>query len=86
MLWFARTRFFRSCFAVFSLGSAIVVAGYGVLLLAEVFDGHGSPTGNFLLFGLGMVFVALSAVVLVVGLRILAPSRFGPKENSQGTH
>jgi hypothetical protein len=83
MLWFVRSRFFRSCSAIFSLGSAIVVAGYAVLLLAEVFDGHGSPTGNFLLFGLGMFFVALSAVVLIVGLRILSPSRFGPNGNSE---
>ena len=85
MLWFARTRFFRSCFAVFSLGSAIVVAGYGVLLLAEIFDGHGSPTGNFLLFGLGMVFVAFSVVVLLVGLRFLAPGRGDRKENSEAS-
>jgi hypothetical protein len=71
----ARSRFFRRCLALFSLGSALLVGCYGILLFAEAFDGHGSPVGNFLLFGLGLFLLVLSIIVLIVGFRIWRSAR-----------
>jgi hypothetical protein len=66
----ARSRFLRRCLALFAVGSALIVGWYGVLLLVEAFDGHGSPVGDFLLFGLGLFLLILSLIALIVGLNI----------------
>jgi hypothetical protein len=62
------SRFFRTCLALFFVSAALFVGGYGVSLLVEAFDGHGSPGGNFLLIGLGLFLLGLSLIVLVIGV------------------
>jgi hypothetical protein len=72
-----RSRFFRGCAALFFLGAALLVGCYGVLCLFEAFDRHGSPGGNALLFGLGLLLLCFSAIFLIVGLsnwRLAHPS------------
>jgi len=64
----SRSRFFRGCLALFFSGAAFIVGGYGVLLLFEAFDGHGSLAGTTLLFGLGLFLLILSPIVFIVGL------------------
>jgi hypothetical protein len=72
-----RSRFIRGCLALFFLGTAFIVGGYGVLLLFAVLDEHGSPTGTTILFGLGLFLLALSPIIFYVGLinwRLAHPS------------
>jgi|HubBroStandDraft_6_1064221.scaffolds.fasta_scaffold289002_1 hypothetical protein len=78
-----RTQFFRVCLALLTVVSAFLIGCYGVLLLAEVFDGRGSPGGNFLLFGLAIFFLCVSVIVLLVGLRRMASGRPHLTENSK---
>jgi hypothetical protein len=63
-----RSRIFRTCLALFFFGAAFIVGCIGLLLIFEAFDVHGSPVGNALLFGLGLFLLALSPIVLIVGL------------------
>jgi hypothetical protein len=75
-----RSRFFRGCLALFFLGAAFIVGCYGVLVLFAAFDGHGSPVGSYLLFGVGLFLVAFSPFVFYVGLvnwRLAHPSSEG---------
>jgi hypothetical protein len=83
MLLLVRSQFFRVCLAVLTVVSAFLIGCYGVLLLAEVFDGRGSPGGNFLLFGLAILFLSVSFIVLSVGLRLMASGRSHLTENSK---
>jgi hypothetical protein len=62
-----RSRFFRSCFGFLFFGAAVLVGFYGLLLLVESFNGHGSDGGNALLFVLGFILLLLSSGTFVVG-------------------
>jgi hypothetical protein len=68
MASFFRSRFFRWCSALFFLCAAFIVGCYGALLLFNAFDGHGSVVGNIALFGLGLLLLVLSPIVLIVGV------------------
>jgi hypothetical protein len=65
---FIRSRFFRGSLAFFFIGTALFVACYGVSLLVEAFDEHGSPGGNVLMIGLGLFLLVLSPIVFIAGL------------------
>ena len=78
-----RSQFFRVCLALFSIVPAFLVGCYGALLLLEVFDGHGSPGGNFLLFGLAIFFLCVSVIGLLVALRFMASGRAPLTEDSK---
>jgi hypothetical protein len=83
MLLFVRSQFFRVCLALLTVAAAFLIGCYGVLLLAEIFDGRGSPGGNFLLFGLAIFLLCVSVIVLLVGLRLMASGRSHLTENSK---
>jgi hypothetical protein len=68
MVSVARSRFFRRCLALICLGAALIFGCYGVLLLVDAFDPHGSPGGNVLLFALGLVLLVPSLVVFIAAL------------------
>jgi hypothetical protein len=63
-----RSRFFRGLIVCIFAGTAILVGYYGVSLLVEAFNGHGSPGGNALLFVLGLILLVLSPVAFIVGI------------------
>jgi len=61
----SRFRFFRGFVVSVFAGAALLVGWYGLSLLTESFNGHGSPGGNVLLFALGMILLVLSPVSLL---------------------
>ncbi len=72
----SRSRFFRG-FLVFVFIGAVLVGGLAVSLLVEAAIGRGSFAGSILITGLGLILLALSAVVLIVGIvywRLSQPS------------
>lgn len=77
-----RSRFFRGCVALFFLGAAILDGWYSVLVWLVAFDGHGSPTGSSLLFGLGFLLVALSILAFISGLKRLKMARISSTNSS----
>jgi hypothetical protein len=62
-----RSGFFRGVIVLMFASGALIVGGYGVLLLVEAFNGHGSSAGNVLLFALGLLLLFLSVAAIVVG-------------------
>jgi len=78
-----RSRFFRGCLALFFTGAAFIVGWYGMLLVFEAFDGHGSLMGNTLLFGLGLFLLVLSPIVFILGLINWRSARPSP-DNTDG--
>lgn len=75
-----RSRFLRTCLALFLSIAAFIVGCYGVLLLFEAFDGHGSPVGDTLLFGFGLFLLALSPIVFILGLITWRLAHPGPED------
>ena len=67
MVSVVRSRFFRGLIAFMLAGAALIVGCYGVLLLVESFNGHGSPEGNFVLFGLALTLLVLSTCAFIFG-------------------
>ena len=65
-----RSGFFRTGLAFCLVAAALIVGCYGVLLLVEAFDAHGSAGGNLLLFGLGLFLLGSSLIVLLIGMRM----------------
>jgi hypothetical protein len=65
-----RSPFFRGCLAFLFFGAAFSVGCYGVLVLFEAFDGHGSVLGTTLLLGLALFLLVLSPIVFIAGLTI----------------
>jgi predicted PurR-regulated permease PerM len=64
----SRFQFFRE-FAVFMFVGAVLLVGcYGLSLIVESFDGHGSPGGNAVLFAIGLILLVLSPVAFIVGV------------------
>ena len=64
----SRSRIFRGLIVFLFAGAALLVGYYGVLLLVQAFNGHGSPGGNALLFVLGLILLALSPAAFIVGI------------------
>jgi hypothetical protein len=54
-------------FLVFLFIGAALLGGLAVSLLVEAATGHGSFAGNILITGLGLMLLAVSAVVLIFG-------------------
>jgi hypothetical protein len=63
-----RSRFYRGLAVFLLVGATLFLAGYGALLLVEVFNGHGSAGGNALLFALGLILLILPLVACAVGI------------------
>ena len=63
-----RARFFRGLIVCIFAGAALFVGYYGVLLLVQAFNGHGSPGGNALLFVLGLILLTLSPAAFTAGV------------------
>jgi hypothetical protein len=63
-----RSGFFRGLIVCIFAGAAILVGYYGVSLLVEAFNAHGSPGGNALLFALALILLALSPVAFIVAV------------------
>jgi len=64
----SRSRIFQGLIVFIFAGVALLVGYYGVLLLVQGFNGHGSPGGNALLFVLGLILLALSPAAFIVGI------------------
>ena len=63
-----RSRYFRG-FVVFMYAcAALFVAGLGVSLLRGATGGHGSSSGNVLLFAAGSFLLVLSPAVFILGI------------------
>jgi hypothetical protein len=62
-----RSRFFRELIASIFAIAAVIVGCYGVFLIVEAFNVHGSSGGNALLFALGLILLVLSVAALIVG-------------------
>jgi predicted PurR-regulated permease PerM len=64
----SRFQFFWE-FVVFMFAGAVLLVGcYGLSLIVESFDGHGSPGGNAVLFAIGLILLVLSPVAFIVGV------------------
>ena len=50
-------------------GIAVAIGCYGVLLLVNAFDKHGSIVGDTVLFSFGLTLLALSAFVFTVVIK-----------------
>ena len=75
-------RFFRGSVVFMFAGAALLVGWYGLSLLVESFDGHGSPAGNVLLFALGLILLVLSAVTFIVGVVRWTSSSPNPRDKN----
>jgi hypothetical protein len=64
----SRSRIFRGLIVCIFAGAALFVGYYGVLLLVQAFNGHGSPGGNALLFVLGLILLTLSPAAFTAGV------------------
>jgi hypothetical protein len=67
MAFVLRSRYFRRLIVFMFAGAAGFVGCYGVWLLVEAFNRHGSPGGNALLFVLGLILLFLSLAAFIVG-------------------
>lgn len=63
-----RSRIFRGLIICIFAGAALFVGYYGVLLLVQAFNEHGSPGGNALLFVLGLILLTLSPASFTAGV------------------
>jgi hypothetical protein len=63
-----RFRFFQGFVVFMFSGAALLVGWYGLSLLVESFNGHGSPGGNILLFAIGLILLVLPPVHLIVAV------------------
>jgi len=63
----SRSRFFRACSALFLFSPVFLVGMYGISLLVESVDGHGSTEGNTLLFVLGIILLLLFSCTFAAG-------------------
>jgi hypothetical protein len=75
------SRFFRGFIVFLFAGAALLVAGYGVLLLVEALNGRGSVGGNVLLFALGLILLVLSPAAFIFGIVYWTLSRPSPEGN-----
>jgi predicted membrane channel-forming protein YqfA (hemolysin III family) len=75
-------RFFRGFVVFVFAGAALLVGWYGLSLLVESFNGHGSPGGNILLFALGLILLVLSAVAFLVGVVRWTSSSPNPRDKN----
>jgi TRAP-type mannitol/chloroaromatic compound transport system permease small subunit len=70
-----RSRFYRGLTVFLLAVATVLLAGYGVLLLIEVFKGRGSAGGNALLFVLGLILFVLPLVAFTVVIAFWMLSR-----------
>jgi predicted PurR-regulated permease PerM len=63
-----RSRFIRRVVVFMFAGGALLVGYYGLSLLVEAFDRHGSPGGNAILFALGLILLVLSPLAVIAGV------------------
>jgi hypothetical protein len=78
----SRSRIFRGLIVFIFAGAALLIGYYGVLLLVQAFNGHGSPGGTALLFVLGLILLTLSPAVFIVGIVYWTLSRPSPGERN----
>jgi hypothetical protein len=62
-------------------GGAAGSAVFGILLLVQVFSGHGGPAGNMLRVGIALLAFLVGLFLLTVG--ILYRSSFGNAESDE---
>jgi len=77
-----RSRFIRGFNVCMFTGVALLVGFYGVSLIVEAFDRHGSSGGNAILFALGLILLVLAPVAFIFGVVYWTRSRPSPKENN----
>ena len=65
MVSIIRPRFFRGLFIFGSAAAMAMIACYGILVLIESFNRHGSAEGNSLLFALSLVLVLPSSAAFI---------------------
>jgi cytochrome c oxidase assembly factor CtaG len=76
----SRSGFFRGLIVFICAGAAFIVGYYGVSLLVEAFNRHGSPGGDALLFTLGVILLVLSPVAFIAGIVYWTSARSSPGE------
>jgi hypothetical protein len=75
-VYVVRSRILLRLFIFLLGGAALVVGCYGVLLLVEAFDKHGSTVGDIVLFTFGLTLLVLSAVVSKIVIKRTSNQRF----------
>ncbi len=63
----SRTRILRGLLVCLFIGAGCI-GWLAVSLLFEAATGHGSPAGDILIVGLGLLLLLVSAVVLIFGI------------------
>jgi len=63
-----RSRYFRGFIVFLYAGAALIVAGLGLSLLFGAARGHGTASGNVLLFVTGFLLLILSPAVFILGI------------------
>jgi hypothetical protein len=64
-----RSRIVVSCVFVLATAAALSVACYAVLVLIQAFDRNGSLLGDILLLLMGLILLALSSAILILGIK-----------------
>jgi hypothetical protein len=78
----SRFRFFRGFVVFMFAGAALLVGWYGLSLLVESFNGHGSPGGNVFLFALGLILLVLPPVAFIVWVVRWTSSSPNPRDKN----
>jgi len=76
------SRFIRGFIVFMFTGVALLVGIYGLSLLVEAFDRHGSPGGNTVLFALSLILLVLASFTFIAGVVYWNRSRRSPEDNN----
>lgn len=68
------SRVVRRLVALIFAGALLLVGYYGLLLIVEAFDQHGSSAGNAIFFIIGLTLLVLSPFAFIVGISRLLPT------------
>jgi hypothetical protein len=62
------SRLFKNLIFFVFVAVMILVGGYGILLIMQVWEGNGNSEGNSLIFVLGLVLIIVSGFSLSIGI------------------